>query len=224
MQDLIHFHQQLSRYSAVYTVNIHNLWAIHSIAFRTYLHMQYNARARRLTAQQNVPRKAREQRLLFSPHVYAAIERTGWRPSTTVLTYSDVGSTSMPADWRLEIVHVMAQAFGDATVTEYYVIEQMNYDTRMLAVPLFVITPDDDIREYITHCAVALDEAGTPTASYEYEFDTGLITSAVDPKSLMNVFTRVITHPQLMSAGRFLRELRARLNIGSDLLYDDEVV
>ena len=107
------FHAQLDLYSGIYATDIYERASSQSVRFTSYLRQQFVARLARLR------REASVGELRYSSPVYAAIQRTAWRPNRTLWGGYRLGESSQPVSGGLEVVRILIRPAQVGSVEEY---------------------------------------------------------------------------------------------------------
>lgn len=191
------FHFQLGKYSRIYATDVQQRESHNTGRFDNYLREQYRARLERL-------RRLPDKRLLFSPEVVEAIQRTGWRPDPIQWSGYVLGTTDSLAG-TLEIVRVVVRQRDLAESNQE--LEKLDFDHKMFAIPLFVLSPDCVDHAGALDFALGYDREGGLLRAFEFKNTTGDVEEvgiADRGMQLENTFKNMLKKPALQSVDEFL--------------------
>ncbi len=154
------FHIQLSQYHSIYAVDVGGRRAAESPRFDLYLREQFKERLRKLM------RSPTPAQLVFSPRVYGAILRTGWRPDDSLWAGVRSESSSSSSESSLEIVRILIRN-RELSRRDRDSLECLDIDHRLHGVPLFVIESGLETGDKADF-ALGLSSNGEPVRCYEY--------------------------------------------------------
>jgi len=157
------FHYQLPHYSRVFATDINTRSSLDSSNYHRYLREQYTARLQRLHHHGG-------KKLAFSSVVYDAIVRSDWHPDRVMWNGFDIVKDNDLARKQLEIVRILIRP--NFLASEKEMLENLDFDHRMFAIPLFVVTSEDFKRvtklQNVVDFAIGYDDAGHVIKCYEF--------------------------------------------------------
>jgi len=102
-----------------------------------YVREQFNERLAKL-------KDRLADRLSYSPEVFEAIQRCGWRPSEILWgEYGDPKKSDRASNDNLEIVRILLREEKCHSPNEAQSLRNLDWDHRLFAVPLFVASADE---------------------------------------------------------------------------------
>jgi len=192
------FHIQLDRYGSIYATDIQERWSLGAATFAGYLRQQYEERLIRLRASGN-------DRLSFAPEVYEAILRTGWEPSRSMWPNSPLEAIHSESSTDLKIVRILLRR-PTSSAHETRVLEALDFDHKLFAIPLFVLEPEAlNAERDPLDFAIGLDPAGRPVKCYAFETGKGVKEqSASRSVDLLAYFNEMLANRSLRTVDQVL--------------------
>lgn len=133
------FHNNLSQYSKIFASDIDKRGSLDSPAYHRYLREQYFERLFRLRAQTHA------KTLAFSDAVYSAIQGADWQTNNEFWKDYKIVNDNKLASEQLEIVRILVRP-AKLTPRQRELLERFDFDHRLFAIPLFVVTEGDFIK------------------------------------------------------------------------------
>jgi len=188
------FHIQLGLYRRIYATDIYRRPSTASPNFEKYLREQYIQRLRGA-------RSCNTRKLSFSPPVYEAIIRTGWQPSPVLWSDYRLERGEGPA---LEIVRILVRP--PDTSRDRKILEALDFDHRLFAIPLFVIDPADMSEKEMVDFAIGFGKAGEILKAYEYVPSRGKVGEAElrRARDLRDTFEGILKRRELQTVSEWL--------------------
>ena len=173
-----HFNDLLDRYSCIYATDYYPRSSLGSPRFNKYLRKQYASRLMKLKSKSDQSDKC----LRFSKPVYDAIMKTHWHPDPIMWPKYEIKEKDQnPGDDDLEIARILIRP--KATRNETQELENLDFDHRIFAIPLFVLCSKQLKPGQMVDCAIGFDKSGEIITSYEYKERGGKgKVEWVDPK------------------------------------------
>ncbi len=195
------FNFQLDKYCGIYATDHYPSSSVGSPRFDKYLRRQYDARLKRLKLKSS-------DCLRFSQPVYDAIIRTNWYPDPTMWNNYKTEKTVSIAREDLEIVRILIRP--KATLQARQELENLDYDHRVFAIPLFVLDSQQLKSDQLVDFVVGFDENGEIIKSYEFvENGTEGKVKEVDPcrrgLDLKKLFDLLLRDGSLKTVKDFIR-------------------
>lgn len=189
------FHYQLRQYRRIYATDIAVRSSAQSPRYAQYLQRQYRERLVRI-------RQSDLRKLHFSPRVYDTIMRTGWLPDLDMWDeYTIERSASID---QLEIVRILVR--GDATPNERRLLENLDFEHRLFAIPLFVLKAASEEDSNSSDFALGLSATGSVLNSFEFDRQQGRVVQR-NPHAgrlLAHSFDSLLSNERLVTVDRFL--------------------
>ena len=197
------FHLQLNDYVQIFATDMAERSSLDSPRYSHYLRRQYRARLLKL----NEHREKTEKSLSFSPNVYQAIVRTGWRPGKSLWGDCVLSSDPDGPDRGLEIVRVLLRD-APATSVERQALKNLDSDHRFFAIPLFVADPRAIGYDRCADFAIGLGKDNNVLRCFEFESPIGKVREVLDSRryDLVSMFDHILSHPSLQTVSQFVGE------------------
>jgi ubiquinone/menaquinone biosynthesis C-methylase UbiE len=193
------FNFQLSDYSRIYATDYYPRSSIENPRFKKYLHEQFAARLERLSSKS-------DNFLRFSQPIYDAIIRTNWQPDQTMWSKYKIGKIENSSQENLEIVRILIRP--KATLQERQVLENLDFEHRMFAIPLFVLDSEKLNSNELIDFAIGFNKIGKAIRSYEFigvEGKVKEVNSSQRGLVLQEFFERMLSNGSLKTVIDFNR-------------------
>lgn len=191
-----HFHFQLDTYQHLYATALYERPASENPNYHRYLREQFDERLRRL--------RLRDEKILYySPVVYEAISRTGWRPNPVLWRDYKLKQSSNPDQLALGVARVV---ICDGSTLNPSVLLNMDHDHRLFAIPLFLIDRAAVEPEHAVDFAIGLSGNGNPIKACAYDTDKGCVQEQNRYRAwnLIDAFEKLLQNKKLKTVERYL--------------------
>lgn len=191
------FHIDLNKYRYIYATDVYHRSSVKSPKFEKYLREQYAARERNL-------KSSSDQCLVFSKPVYDAIMYTGWEPDPIQWSNNQIKPTSNNSEEILEIVRILIRP--PATLYDIHDLNNLNFDHKSFAIPLFVLNSHDMKQNELLDFAIGFEKTGEIRRCYEFIEKDGKVKEAREERRvvLIDLFENMLKNPLLRTADQFL--------------------
>lgn len=160
------FHFQLSNYNQIFATDIYPRSSIGTPSFERYLREQYSERIKRLSLDD-------KRTLRFSKPVYRAIMNTGWQPDAMRWDGYELEDCGESHNNDLEIVRILIRP--ESAESEIVDLENLNFDHKNFAVPLFVIRDSELDTSSMLDFAIGVGENKKILRGYVYNANKGQV-------------------------------------------------
>jgi len=193
------FHAGINDYSRIYATDVMGRSSIGSPQFDRYLRIQYSAK---LKASSNLSQP--HFPLYFSKSVIDAIQRTGWRPDSSLWqppTESTGGTYA-----GLEIVRILIRPLTDLDDWEKNALHVIDFDHKLHGIPLFVVDPSRLKDEEKIDFAIGFGCEGRVKRCYEFSGEKGEVLGQTTRrgKKLSEIFYKILLDPTLKTVSEYL--------------------
>jgi len=192
------FNDHLDEYHGIYATDYYPRSSLESPRFNKYLRKQYETRLKLLKSKSN-------HCLEFSQPVCEAIKRTNWHPDPTMWKDEITEINDRDSIEDLEIVRILIRPW--ATKQDRQKLENLDFDHKLFAIPLFVLESEQSEPDQKVDCAIGLNNKGKVIRSYEFKEKYGKVVE-VDCKrrgsDLKDIFEEMLKDDALRTVNDFL--------------------
>ncbi len=192
------FNYQLYKYSDIYATDYYPRSSLGSPRFNKYLRKQYVARLERIKLKP-------DHCFRFSQPVFDAIKRTNWHPDHVMWEDYEMKRITHSSQEHLEIVRILIRPKD--TVQARRELENLDFDHRIFAIPLFVLDCQQLEPEKRVDFAIGFDEYGEIIKSCEF-MGIGRGVEEVDPRGrgleLKVIFDKMLSDGTLKTVNDFI--------------------